>query len=98
MRAPLTAYIVTPDSRSPYPSERVTSLGDGRRTACDLGEGVGGVFDVLFAEEWAEAEARGAALRSRSQRFVDERGAVQAGAGEDAEVALQREGQVRGRN
>src|SRR5947209_1575844 len=58
----------------------------------NFGQGVGGELNVLLAEERTEAEAGGAAEGGRADRFVGQRRAVDAGAGEDAVAAFQHGG------
>ncbi len=66
----------------------LTCLGDGGGGA-EVGQGVGGVLDVLGFEEGAEGEADGAAGVVGADGAVGQGGAVQAGAGEDAEIAFE---------
>src|SRR5438046_3040836 len=60
----------------------------------DLSERVRHIFDILLGKKWPEAQARGAAMLGGAERFVDERGAVQARAGEDPEFFFQRGGEI----
>src|SRR5438067_1387621 len=60
----------------------------------DLGERIRHIFDILFGKKRPEAEAGGAAVSGGAERFMDEGGAVQAGAGEYAEVFFERGGEI----
>src|SRR4051812_11823743 len=61
----------------------------------DVGEGVGGVFYVLFGEEGSEGET-GGADRAGAEGLVREWGAVEAGTGEDAVLGFEDHGEFVG--